>query len=59
MKEYKSNKELIEYLESKNIIINDKEKALKNIEKYSYYSIISCFFSKGFYQSEVGLSLPL
>lgn len=41
MKEYKSNKELIEYLESKNIIINDKEKALKNIEKYSYYSIIN------------------
>ena len=41
MKEYKSNKELIEYLESKAVIINDKEKALKNIEKYSYYSIIN------------------
>ena len=41
MKEYKSNKELIDYLMSKNVIVNDKEKALKNIEKYSYYSIIN------------------
>ena len=41
MKEYKNNEELIDYLISKNIIINDKEKALKNIEKYSYYSIIN------------------
>ena len=41
MKEYKNNKELINYLISKNVIVNDKEKALKNIEKYSYYSIIN------------------
>lgn len=41
MKEYKSNEELINYLISKNMIVNDKEKALKNIEKYSYYSIIN------------------
>lgn len=41
MKEYKNNEELIDYLILKNIIINDKEKALKNIEKYSYYSIIN------------------
>ena len=41
MKEYKNNEELIEYLISKNVIINDKEKALKNIEKYSYYSIVN------------------
>ena len=41
MKEYKNNEELIDYLKSKNVIINDKEKALKNIEKYSYYSIIN------------------
>ena len=41
MKEYKNNKELIDYLISKNVIINDIEKALKNIEKYSYYSIIN------------------
>lgn len=41
MKEYKNNKELIDYLIFKNVIINDKERALKNIEKYSYYSIIN------------------
>lgn len=40
MKEYKNNEELINYLISKNVIINDRELALKNIEKYSYYSII-------------------
>ena len=41
MKEYKSNQQLIDYLISKNVLISDKEKALKNIEKYSYYSIIN------------------
>lgn len=41
MKEYKNNKELIDYLISKNVIVNDRELALKNIEKYSYYSIIN------------------
>ena len=41
MKEYKSNEELIDYLISKNVIINNKEKALEIIEKYSYYSIIN------------------
>lgn len=41
MKEYKNNEELIDYLISKNVIINNRELALKNIEKYSYYSIIN------------------
>lgn len=41
MKKYKSNEELIDYLISKKVIINDREKALKCIEKYSYYSIIN------------------
>lgn len=41
MKEYKSNEELIEYLIFKNVIIHDREKALKNIERYSYYSIVN------------------
>lgn len=41
MKEYKNNEELIDYLISKNIIIHDRELALKNIEKYSYYSAIN------------------
>jgi abortive infection bacteriophage resistance protein len=41
VKEYKNNEELIEYLISKNIIIENKQQALKNIEKYSYYSIVN------------------
>lgn len=45
MKEYKSNQQLIEYLISKNVLISDKEKALKNIEKYSYYSIVNGYKS--------------
>lgn len=45
MKEYKNSQELLDYLISKNIIINDKEKALKNLEKYSYYSIINGYKS--------------
>lgn len=50
MKEYKNNEELIDYLMTKNVIINDKEKALKNIEKYSYYSIINGY--KTFFKDE-------
>ena len=45
MKEYKNNEELIEYLISKNVIINNKDQALKSIEKYSYYSIINSYKS--------------
>lgn len=41
MKEYKNNEELIDYLISKKVIVNDRKLALKNIEKYSYYSIIN------------------
>lgn len=41
MKEYKSNEELIDYLTSKNVIINDREFALKSIERYSYYAIVN------------------
>jgi len=41
MKEYKNNEELLEYLIHKNVIINDRELALRNIEKYSYYFIIN------------------
>ena len=45
MKEYKNNEELIDYLILKNVIINDREKALKNIERYSYYSIVNGYKS--------------
>lgn len=41
MKEYKNNEELIDYLISKNVIIYNRELALKKIEKYSYYSVIN------------------
>lgn len=43
MKEYKNNKELIEYLISKNVTVNNIEQALENIEQYSYYSIINSY----------------
>lgn len=36
MKEYKNNEELIDYLISKNVIVNDRELALKNIELFHY-----------------------
>lgn len=43
MKEYKNNKELIEYLISKNVTVNNIEQALENIEQYSYYSIVNSY----------------
>ena len=43
MKEYKSNEELIDYLENKGVIINDKNQAISIIEKYSYYSVINSY----------------
>ncbi len=41
VKEYKSNEQLVEYLIQKNVIINDKEKVIKMIDRYTYYSIIN------------------
>ena len=45
LKEYKNNEQLIEYLISKKVVIDNKEQALKNIEKYSYYSIVNGYKS--------------
>lgn len=45
LKKYKTNEQLIEYLKSKNVIVEDEEVALKNIEKYSYYSIVNGYKS--------------
>ena len=45
VKEYKTCKQLIEYLTYKNVIIEDKEKALINLERYSYYSIVNGYKS--------------
>ena len=41
MKEYKTNEELIDYLISKNIIINNKFDAINKLEKYTYYGVIN------------------
>lgn len=43
MKEYKNNEELIEHLENKNVIIDDKNIALYIIDSYSYYSVINTY----------------
>lgn len=43
MKEYKSNEELIKYLISKNVIVNNERDAINKIEKYTYYSVINSY----------------
>lgn len=43
MKQYKTNEELLVYLESKNVTIKNKKSALKKLEKYTYYSIINSY----------------
>ena len=45
MKEYMNNNELIEYLSSKGVNIENKEKAMQKIEQYTYYSIINSYKS--------------
>ena len=63
MKKYKTNQELINYLISKNVIINDVKSALKNIQKYTYYSIVNGYKSvfkdeKNNCKSDVSADLP-
>lgn len=43
MKEYKTNEELIDYLESKGVKISNKKDAISKIEKYTYYSIVNTY----------------
>lgn len=43
MKQYKTDEELLDYLETKNVIIKNREWALKKLEKYTYYSIINSY----------------
>lgn len=43
MKEYKTNEELIDYLISKGVIVNDKIDAINKIEKYTYYGIVNSY----------------
>ena len=43
MKQYKTDKELLDYLEAKNVTIKNRKLALKKLEKYTYYSIINSY----------------
>lgn len=45
MKEYRTNEELINYLESKGVVISNKEEAIQKIERYTYYSIVNTYKS--------------
>lgn len=42
-KEYKSNEELLKYLISKNVVVNNEQDAIKKIEKYTYYSVVNSY----------------
>ena len=43
MKEYKNSDELLNYIISKGVSVNDREFALNKIKTYSYYSIINTY----------------
>lgn len=43
MKEYKSNKELLEHLISKGVKVRNKKEALEKFERYTYYSIVNTY----------------
>ena len=43
MKEYKNSNELLDYIISKGILVNNKEDALNKMKTYSYYSIINTY----------------
>lgn len=43
MKQYMSSLELIDYLISKGVNVDDRDDALNKIKKYSYYSIVNTY----------------
>ncbi len=43
MKEYKNSNELLDYIISKGVSVNNKEDTLNKIKTYSYYSIINTY----------------
>lgn len=43
MKEYKNSCELLDYIISKGVSVDNKEDALNKIKIYSYYSIINTY----------------
>lgn len=52
MKEYRTNEELINYLSSKGVIIDNKAEVLQKIERYTYYSIVNTY--KSIFKGEDG-----
>lgn len=52
MKEYRTNEDLIEYLDSKGVIIENKQEAIRKVERYTYYSIINTY--KAIFKDEYG-----
>lgn len=43
MKVYKSNEELLDYIISKGVIVNDRQDAINKFQRYTYYSIINTY----------------
>ena len=43
MKQYKTDEELLNYLEAKNVTVKNRKFALKKLEKYTYYSIVNSY----------------
>ena len=43
MKIYKSNEELLDYIMSKGIIVNNKNDTIDKFQRYTYYSIINTY----------------
>ena len=43
MKKYKSNEELLDYIMSKGIIVNNKNDTIDKFQRYTYYSIINTY----------------
>lgn len=43
MKVYKSNEELLDYIISKGVIINDRQDVINKFQRYTYYSIINTY----------------
>ena len=61
MKEFKSNDELINYLISKGVTVNNKDDAILKIKKYTYYSIINSYkyifkYDDGSYKENVNFN---
>ena len=59
MKKYKSNEELIKYLISKNVVVNNEQDAINKIERYTYYSVVNSYKNNFNKKKEVGVKESL